>query len=425
VIVWAVVALGACLLVRGFRGSIPSILKAFFVPKILLPVLALVAVVVAEVVLARELGAWTPSLATDTAFWFVSVAFVMLLTINRVWEQPGFFRRAMVSAFAVSALLEGFNEVFVLPLWLELTLVPFAALLALVSLSAEIGDRKYPGIKRFCEGALVVLGLGLLGQAAFQLISSWDTIDKGDVLRQVVQPVWLLAGVVPFLYLLGVYAIYEQTLIRMRLSSPLGRWGRLRNGAVLFGAYGFRAHALGDAEGKLAWHLGQATSASVARDAIEASRQRQRDEARRAAEAEDRLVRFAGADGEDSAGRRLDRREFDATTQALDWFAMCMMGWHRNQGGRYPADLLERLGDDFSRQGLPVPSGVVLRVSRDGQRFYAWRRTVTGWCFAIGAATEPPDQWRYDGPGPPSGYPGSDEAWGPSSFDMDVAPNWS
>ena len=52
------------------------------------------------------------------------------------------------------------------------------------------------------------------------------------------------------------------------------------------------------------------------------------------------------------------------------------------------------LGDDFTLHGLPRESGITLHVARDGQSWYARRRTVTGWCFAIGAAGPPPDQWE-------------------------------
>jgi hypothetical protein len=75
------------------------------------------------------------------------------------------------------------------------------------------------------------------------------------------------------------------------------------------------------------------------------------------------------------------------------------------------------LGDDFSRQGLSSPpSGISMLVSKDGQRWYAWRRTPSGRFFAIGAAGPPPDQWLYDGPEPPGDFPGLGEEWGEDPF---------
>jgi hypothetical protein len=98
------------------------------------------------------------------------------------------------------------------------------------------------------------------------------------------------------------------------------------------------------------------------------------------------------------------------------------MGWYRRQGGRYRSDLLEIIGD-FSTQGLKGEHGIELRVRRDGQAWYAWRRTVSGWVFAIGSAKNPPDQWLYDGADPPRGFPGKDKSWG-KQLSTDASKNW-
>jgi hypothetical protein len=123
--------------------------------------------------------------------------------------------------------------------------------------------------------------------------------------------------------------------------------------------------------------------------------------------------------------RRLDRREFKETVSALRSLALYQIGWYRNHSGRYKEDLLAIIGDDFTSDGLPKDSGITLKVSDDGQSYYAWRRTVTGWCFAIGAAGPPPEQWEYDGPHPPQRFPGEDPAWGERPFSDEVNRNWS
>jgi hypothetical protein len=65
-----------------------------------------------------------------------------------------------------------------------------------------------------------------------------------------------------------------------------------------------------------------------------------------------------------------------------------------------------------------------VQVSPGGGSWHAWRRTPSGWVFAIGAAGPPPDQWEYDGAEPPSGFPGESPDWGSGPFDYDSAPNW-
>lgn len=92
------------------------------------------------------------------------------------------------------------------------------------------------------------------------------------------------------------------------------------------------------------------------------------------------------------------------------------MGWY-DRKNRYKDDLL----DILTFRDLPENHGITVRISGDGQRWFAWRRTVSGWCFAIGAASAP-DQWVYDGAGPPSDFPKIGDEWG-DAFGIE-AKNW-
>jgi len=67
------------------------------------------------------------------------------------------------------------------------------------------------------------------------------------------------------------------------------------------------------------------------------------------------------------------------------------MGWY-NRGGRYRDDLAQVFSDTWSRRGLPEEHGIRVRVSHSGQPRFAWRRTPSGWCLAIGASVPPPDE---------------------------------
>jgi len=138
--------------------------------------------------------------------------------------------------------------------------------------------------------------------------------------------------------------------------------------------------------------------------------------------AQDRLKRYVGLDGVGDDDRRLDQREFKETKDALQALATAQMGWYRNRGGLYRPELLEILKSRFERCGLTPNHGISLWVADDGQSWWAYRRTVTGWCFAVGAAAPPPDQWLYDGPQPLTGPPGEDTMWG-ERWGLD-AKNW-
>ena len=152
---------------------------------------------------------------------------------------------------------------------------------------------------------------------------------------------------------------------------------------------------------------------------------KQRDRIRRDEEEKrrqtDGLVRYAGYRGTDEDGRRLDRREFAETIRALEVLSSAHMGWFRREPvGRYKVKVAEFMGT-FAR-GLPEGHGIAMEVADDGQSWYAWRRTVSGWVLAVGAASPPPDQRFYDGEYPPKGFPGPDRHWGHVPFER--GRNW-
>ena len=275
------------------------------------------------------------------------------------------------------------------------------------------------------DGLIVVASVALLLYVVVGLVNNWASLDKVDLLQQFALPVWLTLGVLPYIYVVGLFAAYELAFIRINWKSEVGWWARTRAKLVLLTSFHAKARDVGAFSGPWQFKLASATSFRDGRRVVDAFRNAQHGEARAVEEEHSRLVRFAGIDGVGEDGRRLDRREFDETMSALRWIGTCQMGWYNNnQTQRYRTDLLDFILKGSAGDRLPNPSGVHMRVSDDGQKWFAWRRTVSGWVFAIGAAGPPPDQWEYDGPDPPGGFPGEDPAWGVMSFSQEANVNW-
>lgn len=232
----------------------------------------------------------------------------------------------------------------------------------------------------------------------------------------------------PVVYLVWLFAAYDSAFMHVAFvpdAEVPPTWRvRVRCRVALLIAFRASVRDAGSFPGYAARGLRAASSLKEAVAVARAVRQERLDrESEEAAKAQ-RLVDFAGVDGEDGEGRRLDRREFAETRAALRWLATCHMGWYDRQN-RYRNDLLDVVldGDTTERYGLPADHGITMRVSKDGQRWYAARSTVTGWWFAIGASGPPPSQWEFDGAEPPQGFPDEDPAWRNDPFT--VWPNWS
>ena len=426
-LIWVSAALLCAFSKMSVRESLVRVVKAFLKPQLLLPLVAMLAWVGLELWVGVRLALWNGALAKGTILWTLGSAGVLLFNCAQIdsdGDDVHFFRRTILGTVGVAAFVEFFVNLYVMSLPAELV---FQIVVAVPSLIVAVADQKpeYKSVKAFCERVLALIGLALFALAARQVHLDWHQLDARELLLDLALPVWLTVGLVPVLYLFSIYVAYD-VIFRRISRAKAAKASRWRSRLALLSVLHFRA----DTVRKLApyWYvtrkLGEAQTFSAARgvvaeflDTLSRREQAKLDE-------EERLRRYSGSQELDDGGRRLDRREFAETIDALHWLATCQMRWHRN-GGRYRRDMLRVLGDDFTRHGLPRESGITLHVAQDGQSWYAWRRTVTGWCFAIGAAGPPPDPWTYDGPEPPKGFPGKDSWWGDGPFADRVNRNWS
>ncbi|GFP27805.1 hypothetical protein HKBW3S43_00953 [Candidatus Hakubella thermalkaliphila] len=374
--------------------------------KIIIPIVALLVYLGVLVFVGWRVKWWTIDLTTDTVFWFFGSALVLLFNIDRVSKTERFFRQVVLGTVGVTALTEFFvNDLFVFSLPVELLLMPVLSVLVMISVLAG-HEPRFRSVKRLVDSVLALVGISLVVYIGVRVVSGWDAIDKVDFAL----PLWLMIGVLPFIYVVSLYSNYERAFkwIDFEQNGGPSRW-RAKLALVL------RLHGqLRDISGFTMFWGKEIAATSTFREAWRVAdkfraswRERQRAEA----DKQDRLRRYAGVDGVDNEGRRLDQREFEETKAALQALATAQMGWYRNQGGRYRPELLEILESRFEHYGLPKNHGIELYVADDGQSWWAWRRTVTGWCFAIGAAGPPPDEWLFDGPHPPKRFPGQDKRW--------------
>lgn len=412
---------------KSVREGSVGVVRAFLKPQILLPVAAMLVWVGLELWVGVRLALWSPALAKGTILWTLGSAAVLLFNCARLdagGDDLNFLRRTILATVGVAAFVEFFLNLHVMSLPGELV---FQMVVAVPSLMVAVAGQKpeFKSAKVFCEWVLAVIGLAVFAYSAQQIYLGWSQLNARALVLDFALPVWLTVGLVPFLYLFSIYVAYDAVFRRIGRENTR-RWSRYRSRLALLSVLHFRAGAVRQLAGYLHYtrKLGEAQTFSAARavvaeflDTLSRKEQANTDE-------EERLRRHSGSQELDDEGRRLDRREFTETIDALHWLATCQMGWHRS-GGRYRRDMLRVLGDDFTRHRLPRESGITLQVAQDGQSWYAWRRTVTGWCFAIGAAGPPPDQWRYDGPEQPRGFPGQDASWGDGPFADQVSRNWS
>ena len=422
-LIWLVVAAAWILSNRKPRSATVEILKNLARPVLLVPLLLMMGWVALEIRVGSELTLWNIGLAYNTAVWTVGTALVLFFNINEAADDPRFFRKTVIGTLKASVVVAFFINLFVFSLLAELILQPALTILVMLEVVSGRKPEFQPG-KKVVDAFLTGIGVLLLGYTMSELYAQWAHLDPRALLLQFSLPVWLTIGILPFIYVLSLVLVYDGALRRVNWATSDWR-ARWRTRFVLARDFGLRQNELRSFTGMWIKRLSASADVASARAVVRQFRTEQRAAEQAKRDAEERLRRYAGSNDVDKEGRRLDRREFKETTNALRFLATCQMGWYQNRGQRYHRkQLLSAIGDDFSRRGLPKEHGITVRVAKDGQAWYAWRRTVTGWCFAIGAAGSPPDQWEFDGPEPPKGFPRKDSEWGSGPFLDEVNRNW-
>lgn len=425
-LVWLVIPLvGAILTNKEARSSLAGVLRMLLQRAIAIPILLLLGWIFLEVFLGYQIGLWRSDLTTDFIMWILVSGIVLFFSFKKASTQRHFLRRSALQTLGIAEIIQFLTNMFVMDLWVELILVPIISLVVISATVAERDPRHAPA-RRLLQGILTLFGIVLLAFSFQQLIANWDTMDWTATGRKFLLPIFLTVYLLPFVYMISLYAAYESAFKRMDFFRRSGRVPASAKIAVVSVLH-FRARQIGALRSPWVNQLAAQTTFADSRR-LTKDFQRDFDTSERAAiEKKSNLRRFAGSHDTDSNGRRLDRREFDETMRTLEWIAECQAGWYRNddQDQRYRIDLVEILGTSFLNRGLPDEPGINLEVSDDGQSWYAWRRTLTGWCFAIGAAGPPPGRWKYDGPEPPGGFPSEQTNWANEETGNGVAVNWT
>lgn len=409
------------LAIKGARSSLLQFLKILFMSRLALSWALYMAVIGGSIWLMSRLGFWTQNLLGSTLLWLLLGGFLWFIHVTDAGKDRDFFKRRVIEALGLGAFFEFFVNLEALPLLGEFALQGFIIMVAGLNVAASMQTRLRP-VARLTSGLLVATGLAMLLYTVLRLIQHRESINIRDVVNQYLLPVWLTLAAIPALYLIALFAGYESLFGHLRfwndrrrptLRAQVGTVLALRGSLV--DIYEFR--------GPKTQAAAEASCIRSARNAVrEFRRERAADRASRAA-ARQRLVDNAGLVGVDKAGLQLDRREFAETKKALRWIANCHMGWYQrdDRPDRYKTDLMDMFGD-LTGEGLPEDHGVVMRVTRDGRAWYAYRTTPSGYVFAIGASGPPPSQWFWDGPKPPTGYPSEKSGW--TSFMDPDRPEW-
>lgn len=216
-LIWLGIIL-AYIVSRPERGRLAKSLGAVAVtlatPKLLVPMVMFVGWLAGGVWLADEVGLWEHGLLKPALLWSCFVGIGLYFGVTKAIQQESFFRSALLTTIGVSAFIEFFVSFQSFPLVVELIAQPVVALCAMTTIVAA----RRPGqevLVKATNSVVVGFGFAAVAWVAWNLVTRWNEIDVGGVIREMLMLVWLTPIALAFVYFLALYVGYEQAFGRI------------------------------------------------------------------------------------------------------------------------------------------------------------------------------------------------------------------
>lgn len=405
---WALVLVVLAFSLPQSRQSTIVAAKSLMKWKVLVSLGAYALFLFAVVFYSSKLGIWTPKMLGSTIVWFVVSGLVLYVNaLTRGSKTVGFFRKHLLDTVRLTVVFEFVVNLHTFDLWAELILFPAIAFLVMLQAFAQ-AQKEGQAASNIVTGLLVFVALGLFIATVVSYVTDPGSYVLADVLRDFALPIWLALASIPFAYLAALLSGYE-TLMNLlgifanRSAIPM----RVRLGII--SGLGMNLQAIDKFAGNRGKEAVDAGTFRGARNEVKNYFSELRTKNQDKAAAKQRLQDLSGVIGYDDEHRWLDRREFRETKDALEWLGVCHAGHYLNKD-RFSRELLSVI-NSFENKGLPDPHGIVMKVRKDGQAWFAYRQTASGFHFGIGAVGDPNHRWYFDGEQPPSGYPTHKGGW--------------
>lgn len=221
---------------RDVRSSVVQLLRAVLAPRLLVLWLLYSATITGVVLGEANIGQRYDGSVKDAVVWAVIAGLPLLGKFDAVSKNPELLDGMLRHAVGLTAFVEGFVNLYVFPLWVEIPGQAFVALVVMVSVVAGMEEANHAA-KRLFDGVVVVIGLTAVTWTAWHIASYWSELDLRAIRLSFVQPVVLTLAVLALTYVVSLVSAYQFAFIRLQY--PLGGPAvRLRHtGALLIGLH--------------------------------------------------------------------------------------------------------------------------------------------------------------------------------------------
>ena len=200
---------------ESLRSALAALVRAAVAPQLVKSYGAMALYVSVVLYALSAIGLWDVSQLKPTIIWAFSIALISALRANKIFDDPGYFKRSVRDNLKLIIVLEFVLGFYTFPLWGELVLVPVSTFLGVMTVFVE-GRDEHRSVKQLLDTLLFVLGVFVLGFAGYKLWVGFDEFATVQTFREFYTPPLLSLLFLPFLFGLSVLMAYERVFLTLR-----------------------------------------------------------------------------------------------------------------------------------------------------------------------------------------------------------------
>lgn len=213
--VWIFILIVAMSISKSIRKSMGRVLKIFF-SKTILTTFALFILYASIVVFGlQKIGFWDWSLLKDTIFWTFGFAIVLVFRANKT-KRISDFKTILKDAVKWTIVVEFLVAFYTFSLNTELIILPILFFIGMLQAYSDT-DTKYSQVSKLLKTVSSLTGLVILGYVTYKTFYQGGELISIGNFKSLILPIILTALFIPFVYLLSVFMIYEETFVNLKI----------------------------------------------------------------------------------------------------------------------------------------------------------------------------------------------------------------
>ena len=215
-IIWGIIVLITISFDSNVRQSIKDLIKSFFQFSII-SIIIFAAIYSTTIVFCLHImDFWDISFLKETIFWFLGVAFIMIMNSTKARHDDYYFKKIFKENLQLILILEFLVTFYVFNFIAELILLPFLALLGIFA-GYTSTKSEYKLIQKLMENILSVIGIIFFLIAIYKVVNDFYNFASIETLKSFLLPIILTISFLPFIYLLVLYFTYEAILKQFKI----------------------------------------------------------------------------------------------------------------------------------------------------------------------------------------------------------------